>query len=96
MCSSKKNHNSHGGHFRFRSPPPWNFHFRGACHTPPPPSPWNFCNFPSWVPPEKNISVKNAVTLYFYAKDYCFCDKERKRSFYIKEPVFRYCECTKL
>ena len=24
-----------------------------------------------WVPRGKNISLKNAVALYFYAKDYC-------------------------
>lgn len=35
-----------------------------------------------WVPPGKNIYVKNAVALYCYAKDNCFCDKERNYFFY--------------
>ena len=54
-------------------------------HTPlPPPSPtWRAPPGSSvifqlgCVPPGKNIYVKNAVALYFYAKDNCFCDKER-------------------
>ena len=33
------------------------------------------------VPPGKNISLKNAVALFFYAKDNCFCDKERTNIF---------------
>ena len=37
----------------------------------------------SWVPPGKSISVKNAIAPYFYAKDNCFWDEERKRSFYL-------------
>ena len=32
----------------------------------------------NWVPPGKNISVKNPVSLYHYAKCNCFCDKMRK------------------
>ena len=42
-----------------------------ACHTPRPPStPWNFCNFPTWLgTPENDISVKNAIAQYFYGKD---------------------------
>ena len=35
-----------------------------------------------WVSPGKSISVKNAVAPYFYAKDNCFYDEERKRSFF--------------
>ena len=96
MCSSKKTITPTEGTFVLDPHPPGISISGVLVIPPPPPSPWNFCNFSSWVPPEKNISVKNAVTLYFYAKDYCYCDKERKRSFYIKEPVFRYCECTKL
>ena len=30
------------------------------------------------VPPGRNISVKNAFALCYYAKDNCFCDKEIK------------------
>ena len=33
------------------------------------------------VPPGKNISLKNAVALFFYAKDNCFCDTERTNIF---------------
>ena len=36
-----------------------------------------------WVSPGKSISVKNAVAPYFHAKDNCFCDEERKRSFFM-------------
>ena len=32
-----------------------------------------------WVPPGKNICVKNVVTLYYYAKDNCY--KIRKNPF---------------
>ena len=47
-----------------------------------PPTPWNFHDFPTWLgPPGTNISVKNAVALYYYAKDDYFCDKERKKPF---------------
>ena len=47
-----------------------------ACDTPHP------LEFPTWLgSPGKNISVKNAVALYFFAKDNCFCDKERKKIF---------------
>ena len=35
-----------------------------------------------WVPPGRTISLKNAVTLYFYAKDNCFNGKGVKSFFY--------------
>ena len=34
-----------------------------------------------WVPPGKNISVKNTVALYHYAKYDCFYNKVRKNLF---------------
>ena len=34
-----------------------------------------------WVPPGKNISVKNAVAQYFYAKDILGIKRERKNIF---------------
>ena len=34
-----------------------------------------------WVPHGKNISVKNTVALYHYAKYDCFCNKVRKNIF---------------
>ena len=37
---------------------------------PPPPPRWNFQL--GLAPPGKSVSVKNTVTLYYYAKDYCF------------------------
>ena len=63
-------------------PQPLEFPFQGMLVIPPIPS--NFRKFPTWLgSPGKNISVKNAVALYFFAKDNCFCDKERKKSFYL-------------
>ena len=44
-----------------------------------------------WVSPGKSISVKNAVAPYFYAKDNCFYDEERKRSFFLFVFVFLLC-----
>jgi len=81
MCSSKK----------YPYPPtegtfvlelhPVEFPFQWVLVNPPPPTPWNFHKSPTWLGnPGKNISVKNAVALYFLAKDNCFCDKERKKS----------------
>ena len=61
-------------------PQPPEFPFQGMLVIPPIPS--NFRKFPTWLgSPGKNISVKNAVALYFFAKDNCFCDKERKKIF---------------
>ena len=84
LCSSKKHPYlppllPHGGHFYLRPSPRWNFHFTG-CLSYPPSTPWNFCNFPTLLgTPWKNISVKNALALYFYAKAcHCFHTKERK------------------
>ena len=67
MCSSKKYPYPlpHGGHCCFRPPPP------GVC----------VIFQLGLVPPGKNISLKNAVALFFYAKDNCFCDKERTNIF---------------
>ena len=39
-----------------------------ACHIPPPPGISVIFQL-GWVPPGKNTFVKNAVALYFYAKD---------------------------
>ena len=63
MCSSKKYPYPlpHGGHCCFRPPPPR----------------ISVIFQLGLVPPGKNISLKNAVALFFYAKDNCFCDKER-------------------
>ena len=62
--------------------------------SPPPPSPstpWNFCNFPTWLgTPGNNISVKNAIVQYFYGKDNCFCDKEKTVSNNLNFAVYRY------
>ena len=30
-----------------------------------------------WVPAGKNVSLKNGVALYFYAKDNCFYEKRK-------------------
>ena len=39
-------------------------------------------NFPTWFgTPGKDISLKNAVALFCYAKDNCFCDTERTNIF---------------
>ena len=57
------------GTFILYRPSPWNFHFRGCL---------SYSSLHGLVPPGKNIAVKNTVALsYFYAKDNCFCDKER-------------------
>ena len=40
-----------------------------------------FCFRLGQAPPGKDIYVKNYVTLYYYAKVNCFCDKERKNPF---------------
>ena len=49
------------------------FSFQGVLVIPS--TPWNFRKFPTWLgSPGKNISVKNAVALYVFAKDNCFCD----------------------
>ena len=34
-------------------------------------------------PPGKNSYVKNAVALYYYSKDNCFCDKELEKNPFI-------------
>ena len=36
-----------------------------------------------WVPPGKNVSLKNAVALYFYAKDNCFYEKRKHLLIYV-------------
>ena len=36
-----------------------------------------------WIPPGRTISLKNAVTLYFYAKDNYFYDKGVKFFYYV-------------
>ena len=36
-----------------------------------------------YLPPRKNIFLKNAIALYFYAKDNCFCEKARKIFLYM-------------
>ena len=41
-----------------------------------PPPPWNF--HLGLAPPGKTISVKNAVRLYYYAKDDCSCHQKKK------------------
>ena len=46
----------------------------GACHIPPTPGISVIFEL-GLVPAGKNISLKNAVAPYFYAKDDCFCDK---------------------
>ena len=43
---------------------------------PPPLPPWNFQL--GLAPPGKTVSVKNAFTLYYYAKDDCSCNQEKK------------------
>ena len=67
-----------GGHFCFGVPTPLEFSFQEVLVIPPYP-----LQFPSffhlnWVPPGKNVSIKNPVSLYHYAKCNCFCDKMRK------------------
>ena len=63
MCSSKKY--------------PYPLPHRGHCCFRPPPPGISVIFQLGLVPPGKNISLKNAVALFFYAKDNCFCDKER-------------------
>ena len=58
----------------------------GACHTP---TPWNSVILQlGWVPSGKDFSVKNAVALYYYAKDIFFCDKMRINNNY--SPKWRW------
>ena len=83
MCSSRKYPlppppTPDGGHFCFGAPTLLEFSFQEVLVIPPYP-----LQFPSffhlnWEPPGKNISVKNPVSLYHYAKCNCFCDKMRK------------------
>ena len=50
-----------------------------ACHTRLPPAGISVIFQLCWVPPGKNISIKNAFAQYFYAKAcHCFHNKERK------------------
>ena len=84
MCSSKKNHNSHGGHFRFRSPPPWNFHFRGACHTPPPPAPGISVIFQVGYPLKRIFPSKMPLRYTFMRKIIVFAIKREKDLFILK------------
>ena len=56
-------HTPYRGHFCFS--PQLEFIPGGVCQTPP----WNFQL--GLAPPEKTISVKNAVALYYYVKDDC-------------------------
>ena len=82
LCSSKNIHSPppppHWGYFCFKLPSPWGFHARGCLSFPS-----NFRLFFSTLLgttprlPWKNISLKDAVALYFYAKDNCFCDTSR-------------------
>ena len=58
-------------------PPPHGGH---CCFRPPPPRISVIFQL-GLVPPGKNISLKNAVALFFYAKDNCFCDTERTNIF---------------
>ena len=67
MCSSKKY--------------PYPLPHRGHCCFRPPPPGISVIFQLGLVPPGKNISLKNAVALFFYAKDKCFCDKERTNIF---------------
>ena len=51
---------------------------------PPPPPPGISVVFQlGWVSPGKNISVKNAVALYYYAKNNCFCGEMRKKFIHV-------------
>ena len=75
MCSSKIIHTPHEGHF-FKLPSPWNFHFRRCLPYPPPPVISLIFQL-GWIPPGKNTFLKNAVALYFYVIDNCFCDREK-------------------
>ena len=36
-----------------------------------------------WVPRGKNVSLKKAVALYFYAKDNCFREKRKHLFIYV-------------
>ena len=66
------------GHFCFRPPTTLEFPFQGVLVIPPPPTPGISVIFQlGLVPPGKNVSLKNAVAQYFYAKDNCFCEKAR-------------------
>ena len=74
------------GTFILHLPPPWNFHSRGACHIPPTPGISVIFQL-GLVPAGKNISLKNAVAPYFYAKDDCFYDKAWKIIYLYKKSV---------
>ena len=69
-------HTPHGEHFCFRPHTPLEFPFQGVLVIPPPPGIAVIFQL-GWVPSGKNFSVKNAVALYYYAKDIFFCDKMR-------------------
>ena len=45
--------------------------------TPPPPPNFQL----GLAPPRKTVSVKNAVTLYYYVKDDCSNDQEKRNPF---------------
>ena len=74
LCCSIRYPSPHGGQFCLRPVQPPGMEIPGGtCHTPPPPPTfWISVIFRLvWVPPGKNISLKNAVALYFYATDNC-------------------------
>ena len=64
------------GTFLNSPPHPWNFHFR-RCLPYPPPRVISLIFQLGWIPPGKNTFLKNAVALYFYVIDNCFCDREK-------------------
>ena len=67
-----------GGHFYCTPPTTLEFPFQGVLViSPPTPGISVIFNF-GLVPPGQNVSRKNAVAPYFYAKDDCFCDKAWK------------------
>ena len=81
MCSSRKYpYPPTESTFALDPHPPWNFHSRGCLSYPPPPGIVVIFQL-GWVPCGKNFSVKNAVALYYYAKDIFFCDKMRINRF---------------
>ena len=73
LCCSKKCPSPHGGHICLRPLQPPGIEIPGgACDTPRPPTLGISVIFQLvWVPRGNNISLKNAVALYFYAKDNC-------------------------
>ena len=68
------------------SPPPWNFHFRRCLPYPPPPV-ISLIFHLGWIPPGKNTFLKNAVALYFYVIDNCFCDREKTADISLHQPT---------